>query len=95
MSSGDWHDWWPVIHQAVLLNFQDSVKNQLPKNFWGYTRGIGRQYPRDPFHQAILSLGTKPRRCDVERVIGYSKANADAWLHRRYAHITGIRPASH
>lgn len=95
MISGDWHDWWPVIHQAVLLNVQDPMKHPLPRGFWGYHRGIGKQYPRDPFHQAVLNLGTNPRRCDVERVIGYGNANADAWLARRYANIKGIKPAKH
>ena len=94
MISGDWHDWWPVIYQAVVLNIRNPEKYPLHKNFWGYSRHFGR-VPNAPFPERILAAGPNPRLRDVSRAIGLQKANLDGWMRRRVAYIKGLKPDPH
>ena len=86
-----WHDWWPIIYQAVALNVLNPEKYPLHKNFWGYQRGCNRgdrRIPNAPFPESILRIGPCARLRDVGAAIGYRKANLDAWLLRRFEYIS-------
>jgi hypothetical protein len=94
MINGDWHDWWPIIYQAVAVHVSDPEKYPLHKNFWGYTRLFG-QHLTAPFPERILLAGPNPRLTDVIEAVGYANANLDAWLRRRVAYIKGLKPDLH
>lgn len=94
MIHGDWHDWWPVIYQAVALNALDPEKYPLHKNFWGYHRMFGR-IPNAPFHEEILLAGPQPRLKDIQVSVLGGMGNLDSWLCRRFAYIKKLKPNPH